>query len=647
MPLQTKTEEQLALFVAEKIHAEKPLEAAQAIKDVCQLKVGLEDNPAKYNPVLLNYLHFLLDYGAPEYAARMLWTTTQFNPEPKSTKEIWNLYDDSSLGLLMGAGSMSKSYSMGVRLFLEWIRDPEWTSIRVIGPSAEHLEENLFSNLVSLHSSARLPMPGTVGELFIGLSRRNQLSAIKGVVIPIGKVKKAGRLQGGKRKPRPEPHPLFGPLSRLFIFLDEFENIPGGIWSDIDNVLSNIQEEGAVEGFKLFGAYNPSNQYDEVAKRAEPPFGWAAFDLDKHFRWKSSRGWDVLRLDGEKSENVVQGKEVYAGLQTRAGLETIARNSGGRNSPGYYTMGRGAYPPQGIELTIIPPGMLPKFRGEYIWFDTPKAVGSADLALEGGANAIYTLGKWGRATGIKYPPSLEHPTGHKVMFKDRMGQTITRWGAQADQQFIIPKGETVAMKNRLIELNRKAAVRGEFFACDRTGGGAGIADLMKYEWSSQIHAVNYSEGASQEKLMIEDSLTCAEQFERMWTELWFALKSWGEFGYFLINPAMDMSKLAQQLTQRKFRTAGKKTRVESKKDYMGRGYSSPDEADSLTLFVHAARKGSGVTLSMKMDESSDIPGGEDDGWWDELPMKGGAYVDFTNKTDFLDDGARPVSEAIL
>jgi len=651
--LTSPQEKDLAKSVAEFIHKEKLFDAAKVIKDVCALKVRLEDDPADYHPVLLHFLHYCLNSGGMEEAAQMLWTPTQFTPEPQCTKDVWDLFDRSNQGLIMGGASLSKSYSCGVRLLLEYIRDPQYTTIRVIGPSEDHLSANLFSHITGLHKTSKLPLMGEVGDLFLGLSRRDQLSSLKGIVIPVGSVRKAGRLQGVKRRSRPEPHPVFGPLSRLFLFVDEIENVPGGLWSDLDNILSNIQFEGDVGGFKVFGAFNPSNQSGEVGKRAEPPFGWDSFDPDKHYKWKSARGWDVIRLDGEKSENVTQGKIVYPGLQTRSGLEAIARNAGGRSSAGYYTMGRGAFPPSGIELTIIQPAMLAKMKGTFLYYEPPTPVGSADLALEGSANAVFTIGSWGRAVGISFPPSLEHPLGRKFMFKDKSGRSIIRWGLQANKQFILPKGDTSKMRDQLVSLCRKAGIKGEFFACDRTGGGAGVADLLKSEWSPSLHDVNYSEGASKDKIMVEDSKPCNEEFERMASELWFALKSWGEFSYFLINPELDMTKLSQQLTQRKFRSVGAKTRVESKRDYLSRGFQSPDEADSLTLFVHAARKGSGVTLSMKLDEASNMPGEDDfDGWEDQVFLQGGARLDESNRTQFLDDGNRPIrdrdwEEAIL
>lgn len=625
--------------IAEYVHARKLVTAAEFFVDTYQVRIKIKGEKDAES-ILQGYLHQLLNSNQMSTAANLLWTPTQFSSEPQSVKDVWNLYDTANMGLIMGAAKMGKSYSMGARLFLEWVRDPEWTSIRVVGPSESHLEENLFSHLVALHSRSSLPMPGEVGSLFIGLDRRDQLSSLRGLVIPKGNTKKAGRLQGGHRRPRNTPNPIFGPLSRLFIFLDEIENVPNGVWLDVDNVLSEIEKEGGPSsGFKIFGAYNPTNSGDEVAKRAEPAFGWSAVDEDKHFRWTSVRGWEVLRLDAEKTENVIENRIIYPGLQTREGLETIARNAGGRNAPGYRTMGRGMYPSMGMEATVVPSGMLAKFRGEFIWYEDPQPAAGNDLALEGGANCIYTLGKWGLASGYKLPPSLEFPAGRTIMFKNPRGQITPRWALQAEQQFTLPKADSVDMSNSILVTNRRAGVRADYYACDRTGHGAGVADLLKHNWSSLIHDVNYSESASEAKLMSEDSKTCKEQYERMQTELWFALRAWGEFGYFLIHPGMDMSKLTQQLVQRRFRTSGGHAKVESKKDYMSRGFASPDEADSLTLLVHAARKGSGLTLSMRGEqvEIPGQPGDEEDAWPGDTP--GGVRVDASNRTDFLDESS--------
>lgn len=614
------------------LHKEKLRESAMFVSDF--LKLGLKvdsDDPSVCYPVLQYILHWLLNNNALEEAAMLLWSKTIFNPEPQYSKDVWKLFDEANFGLIMGGASCSKSYTCGVRLFLEWVRDPSWTSVRVVGPSEEHLENNLFSHLVSLHRDSKIPMPGQVGELFIGLDRRNLLSSIKGVVIPVSSVKKAGRLQGTKRKNRLHLHPVFGPQSRLFVFIDEIENVPGGVWSDIDNLMANLDEAGST-GLRIFGAFNPTNRDAEVGKRCVPPFGWEAFDPDQHFRWTSTRGWEVLRLDGEKSENVVAGKVIYPGLQTRAGLDQLAVSSGGRNSVGYCSMGRGSYPVAGMAMTIISPGLVSKMKGEPIWFQDPTHVGSADLALEGLANAVFTKGLFGLASGIKLPPSLEFPLGRTVMFKNDRSQVVPRQVLLAEQQFIIPKGDTVAMAEAIIQICKRAGIRGEYLCIDRTGNGAGVADLIKHNWSTAIHDVNYSEGPSDSKIMEEDKLTAKEEYDRVNSELWFALQRWTEFMFFFIHPQLSMEHLQTQLTQRQYRMLGKKKKIESKRDYIDRATQkhSPDEADSLTLLVHAARKGSGFTPSMTHGGGS----GSKVAWEDfgQTDLR----IDVSNRTDYLD-----------
>lgn len=624
--------------VAALVHKAQLRDAARMVSDWAGIKVKLDsDDPAKTLPPLQNYLHYLLNNNGMEEAAQLLWTPNQFTPEPQYTKDLWKLFDESAMALIMGAASCSKSYGLGVRLFLEWIRDPKWTTVKVLGPTKEHLEANLFSSLVRLHSTATLPMPGTVGELFIGLTRRDQVSCIRGEIIPIGQVKKAGRLQGAKRANRTEPHPTFGPRARMFIFIDEIENVPGGLWSDIDNVLSQASNKGDPSGFKIFGAYNPTNQTDEVAKRAEPPFGWERFDMDEHYRWTSRRGWEVLRLDAEKSENVIAGKEIFIGLQTREGLEVIARNAGGRESAGYFTMARGAYPPTGVALTIIPPGMFQKWRGEFIWYNTPKPCGACDLALEGGSAAAFALGLFGKATGVKWPPSLDFPEGQTTMFTDEQTKAVVpRTVLQINQIFAFPKGDSVFMAKQIIDVCRKAGIRPEHFAVDKTGHGVGAHDIIKNDWSGAIHGINYSGGCTETKIMQEDSDIPKDLYDRICTELWFATRYWGEFGYLLIHPNVDLTKLTGQATQRKFRFAGAKTKVESKKDYISRGFPSPDEMDAVTLMVHAVRVGASITPSMKGGDSdaAEDKQNDDTGWWNG-GYEGGARIDHTNQTDVL------------
>lgn len=624
------TQKHLVDSVSVLLHSDKPFEAARLVAQwLTSMSEQRFPDPVTKDKAY-EYLNLLLQYclnnNGFEEAAQMLWGPTQFDPRPDCTQRVWRAFEKYNFILLMGAASMSKSFGMAIRLFLEWLRDPEYTTVKVLGPSEQHLEDNLFTHLVTLHKSSTIPLPGTVGKLFIGLDTRARKGSITGVVIPLGK-KAAGRLQGTKRIPRKKEHPIFGKLSRMFVFLDEIANIPKGIWRDVDNLLSNTSGDG----LKVIGAFNPTDQNDEVGQRCEPPFGWPSFDPDNHIGWTSTRGWRVVRLDAKYCENILAGRVIYPGLQTLEGYNAIIANSGGMDSPGYWAMARGCFPPMGAVLSIIPPGMLNGFKAEFLWYDTPRPVGGVDLALEGGDTAKFAFGRWGMATGIKIPPTLEHPNGQVIMFKNKNGKPYPRFALSLEKIFPLPKGDTVKMYEAVRTLAQMLGITPEWLVVDRTGNGQGVYDMLRHNWGIGVIGVNYSESASETRIMVEDSDVANKLYDRIQSELWFALRKFIEFGYAKGLPALETNELYPQMTGRLFRATGKFAKVEPKPDYKSRNQGkSPDDADAFTLLVHAVRRASGVILAMNHENSL---AGEPDGDYYE---NDGPQIDVTNRFSDLD-----------
>lgn len=616
--------------VSAQLHGEKYFDGARLVAKWLAQKTNSEPSKVtqkkEADEILTLFLHWLLDNGGIEEAAQLLWGRGLFDPRPESTQRVWKAFDESNFILLMGAGSMSKSYSMGVRLMLEWIRDPQYTTVKVLGPSEQHLEDNLFTHLVSLHRQSTIPLPGEIGKLFIGLDPRERKSSISGVVIPLGK-KSAGRLQGAKRVNRKKPHPKFGKLSRMFVFLDEIANIPKGIWRDIDNLITNTSGDG----LKIIGAFNPTDQHDEVGIRTEPPNGWQMFNAEEDIEWVSTRGWKVVRLDAARCENVVQRKLIYPGLQTYEGFQMLVRNSGGTDSPGYWAMGRGCFPPTGVPLSIIPAGLLSDFKAEFIWLERPVPVGGVDLALLGGDVAVFTKGSFGLATGVRFPPSLQFPNGNVVMFKNSNGRPAPRYAIQVESQLKLPKGDTVAMKTEVVRIARSFGIRPEFLCIDRTGNGQGVYDLVRHEYGEVI-GVNFSESCSESKIMSEDHDTAGNIYDRVYSELLFAARKFIEFGYVKLSLGFPVEELYPQLTNRLYRMSGKRSRAEEKKDYQSRNNGkSPDEADSFTLLIHAVRKGGGIIPGMDPSNSTERGGWDGDDYSENLDVR----IDITNRFEDL------------
>jgi hypothetical protein len=563
-------------------------------------------------------------------AAKLLWTPNMFTPEPRSTQMVWDALDGYSFTFLMGASSMSKSYSCGVYFMLDWLRDPEYTTVTVIGPTEDHLNRNLFSHLTRLHRESTIPLPGTIGELFIGLDRRDRRGGLSGVVMPRGP-KAAGKLQGAKRFQRSRPHPQFGVQSRLRALLDEIENIPGSVWSDLDNLSSNVDPDpNEVEGFKIVGAFNPKDITGPVAKRAEPPKLWKNVDLDTDEVWTSSRGWRVVRLDAEKCENVLQNKVLFPGLQTKHGLATLAKTSGGVDSAGYLTFGRAMFPGESMYYSVIPTTSLHDWEGTPIWVSKPRKVAGVDLALEGGDAAIMTIGLWGTAMGIEYPVSPRNPKGLKQMFVNSSGRSINRPALMAERQIRLPKAPTMEMAKAVREACIHEGVMPEWVMLDRTGNGAGVHDVLKTTWSPDIKGVNYSESSSDLKIIEEEEDVAYELYDRSYSEQWFAGGKWAEFGILKIQPGfLDADIIYKQLIDRRY-DPRVKCRVESKRDWRRRQSEdvSPNEADSFLLLVHAVRMASRVVPSGLTTSEGGAYEGETESF---APLP----VDSINRPDYL------------
>ena len=593
----------LTTRVAEQLHVRGDRKAAADLVLRLQNPTAQVTSEPEADQVLITFRQWLLDQGRYADCATLLWPAATFSAEPQSVQLMWGAIKETSQMMVMGAASVGKSFSLGVWLYLDWLRDPENTNVKVVGPSEDHLEKNLFSHLVNLHQTAAVPSPGNCIRLGITLDAHKRDAGIYGVVVPIGK-KAPAKLQGIKVKPRAKPHPTLGRMTRLRIMLEEAEDIPVGIWEDVSNILSNTD---GVEQFKIFAAFNPKDQNGACGVRCEPmEGGWGTFDLDSSFRWKSRRGWDVVRLDGMQVENVKENRMIYPGLQTRAGLDRIIANAGGFNTKGYYTFARGAFPKEGADLVIIPTSLIADIQGEYVFLES-RPVAGVDIALEGDDNAIMTVGRYGLASGWRRRPTKEHPDGEVVHFRSESGQRLQKHVIQIDQQFRLPKAETLTMARRIRETCERAGVDPEWLCVDRTVNGAGVHDYLKATWGP-VKGINPSFSASEIKILNEDTELPVDLYERLVTELWYAARKFIEHNLVKISPTVPTERLFHELTTRQFNTSARgKIKVEAKSEYKSRGNKSPDFADSFTILLHGVRLTVGGPVGTADNTTSDGP----------------------------------------
>lgn len=529
-------------------------------------------DPSLAHHCLLVYVGALISDGDLVSASLLLWGSTVFDVRPSSVKRIWEALDEFPKLLCMGAGVQGKTYTPTVKFFLRWLEDPANTAIKVVSTTAGHARSNAFAGFKRLHTEAAFPLPGILRYDFIGLNTDARYASIEQVAIKPGEDGRAA-LRGFHPIPRRTPHPKFGDLSVVILMLDEADDVPSGAWTGVDNIVSGQTAQGNVQ---VYAATNPIKPNSEFALRATPRGGFDIVDENHTFEWEGKEGWHVLRLDARQSENYKQKREVFRGLMTYEAAKGY--ESKGINHPDYQTFVLGLYPKQSSMFYICPPYLLDNIVGNYHFVRPPFNLAVEDPAFaEGGDKAIFTSARYGLTDGW---------TDEKGTFHDM----TRRWCIQLDQQFAMPKKNSMDMGEDVIELCRKLHIRPEWFGGDATGMGHGLFDYLLKRFGDVL-AIQWGQDATETKILEEDTELASERYDGLVTEMWFAFARWVEYGYLKISPMMQTRELFHEVSTRQYRHAGKtKSRANSKAEYKSANSGrSPDYADSAIMAVHVVR----------------------------------------------------------
>ncbi len=599
-------------------------------------KVTKERTKASALTNLRNLLQHLLD--AEEYlvAATLLWGGEMFNSEPESVQRVFAALRDNAKILFCGASSMSKSYSAGAWMYLDWRRDPLYTSIKCVGISEDQVRKHVFAHLAKLHRSSAIPMVEQVdirdSDMWMGVKQAGYEFGITAIAYKQSQ-ETSGGLKGYKSMAvRIKPHPKFGYMSRLRFLGDEGQNWPNGPFKDLNTTMSQIS---GPEMVKIAIAFNPESTSQLVVRMSEPETGWNADDLDKLYDWTSEYGWRVCRLDAAKCENVIQKKDVYHGLQTYDGYMSYLR-AGGDNSPNYWTFARGFPPMKGSVNTIIPPGWPQEQRGEAVFIENPIILASVDLAFQGQDSAQMAVARWGLASGWK------DYNGKNIPFVDRLNVASQRprHVLQIDQILPMEKhDDTVKMAEEIMGRAKMLRISPENVVVDKTSIGLGTYSHLQKVWG-EIKGVAWNEKATPGKILSEDKEGADKQCDGIMSELWWTARRWLDprCCAIIINPIIPTQPIHTQLTNRRYRHGKNGIKVEAKDEYKARNAGkSPDEADAIVMLPWLVRQNSDVLPGL-VEQSQSRPtdrGGEDES--DFIPVK---QMKSTEEDDSLSENGK-------
>lgn len=566
-----------------------------------------------------NYFYSYLykrDYVA---AALILWNLETFTPEPECMQDIWaTLFTQRMIGII-GGGGLGKTYGPSAWLLLDWVLDPEWTRIQVGSNSEDHLKKNLYADIVRLHSEASLPLPGIVDSESISLDKKRGMGIFI-ITLPGGPNSK-GKIKGAHTKPRPY-HPLFKRRSRVRMLIDEAQEVPANIFTEIPNRFSTAGK-GDMEHIKFIVCANPKDIFSEFGKAMKPIDGWDRLPLTTR-TWRSEEGWAVVSINAMDHENVRQKMIVYPGFVTYEGVQVwLQRCHGDDQHPDMWTYVYGRFPPAGRMVTIISKDHLIRSEGEWIFDSSTENFASNDPAFTGDQPAMAT-GRTGRAVGWRR------------INGERIDLPAPRMVIQIDMVGVIPRGDTQEMADELMTRLKYLGVKPAHFAIDRTGIGQGVHDVVRRQWklkvgasdqiedgAATIYGVHFSETASEVKVADEDTEVPKDMYDGVIAELWYAGSRLIEYDCVRFGRGVDV-KTFEELSSRKGSSKvgkGKKQSVESKKDYKKRtGFSSPDRADAVLLLIQVARMATANLIPKAKDTEVEVAPAENQ-WGREVEIR--------------------------
>jgi hypothetical protein len=488
------------------------------------------------------------------------------------------------------------TYAAGAFILLDYLKDPWFTTVKLAAINEDHLKKNLFAHVAFLFRNMAIPDDGTIevmdAALWMGIKKAGYEFGISGLAFKQSQ-ETSGQFKGYKAKPVNRTiNTKLGKLSRLRVLGDEGQNWPGGPFQDFNSLKASISGADLI---KIVVAFNPETVSQHVVQMAEPEDGWSVDQLDVLYDYDSKAGWRVCRLDAALCENVKQKKVVYHGLQTYEGFMSFLK-AGGDSSAQYMTFARGIPPLKGNSRSIIPPTWPQEARGEAIFIETPINVAAVDLAFMGNDTAQMAVGRWGLASGYSPQNVVIGKDGTPTRFipffdRTNIGQSRPRHVLQIDQLIPLTKhDDTIKMAQEIISRCNQLGVKPEHCAVDKTSIGLGTYDHLRTVWGDCI-GVQWSEGATDMKILAEDTDSAKKQCDGIMSEMWWAFRRWIDptVRAILINPIIPPQPIQTQMSSRQFETGKNGIKVESKEKYKARNKSSPDESDALIQLCHVVR----------------------------------------------------------
>lgn len=474
-----------------------------------------------------------------------------------------------------GSASSGKSHTMAAWGIINWLSQPQDTLVMMTSTTLREARRRIWGSVISLLTviqEAPCKIRDSIGSVAY-INENGDLIERAGLMLIAAEKSKTreavGKFIGIKQK-------------RVIVIGDELSEISEAI---LHAGLTNLSKNPS---FQMIGMSNPNSRFDAFGVWSEPKKGWDSVDTNTADNWDTKWNGHYLRLDGERSPNILAGRTIYPWLPTEEKLEED-RALLGQESRGYMRMVRAVFfdsdETQGIysEAELTASGSMRTVE----WAAKPTIIAGLDPAFtNGGDRTILYTAKVGYNKAGHYVFELDEAIH---LNDDATNKAVPR---------------TYQIVRQIKEHCQRRNILPENLAVDATGAGAPFCDVLAGEWSSSIFRVSFGGKPSDKRVSANSKLIGEELYVNRVSELWFVGKELMRTKQ-LFGISAD---LAQEICARNYdlvKGGSLKVKIESKPEFKSRFGKSPDLADAAFLALDCARQRLGLVAIEPPNDSTE------------------------------------------
>jgi hypothetical protein len=463
-----------------------------------------------------------------------------------------------------GSASSGKSHALAAYGIVNWLAQPRDTLVLLTSTTLREARKRVWGSVISLLSvidGAPINIRDSLGSAnYVDEHGRTfDRAGLSLIAAEKSRTREAiGKFIGLKQK-------------RVILIGDELGELSEAIQQA---ALANLSKN---PHFEFKGASNPASRFDAFGIWATPKAGWDSVTPEVDDEWDTKWGGHYIRLDGERSPNVLLGYDKYPYLPTQQKIDDDKALLG-ETSRAYYRMVRAVFfdsdESEGIygESELVNAGALQRWD-----FDGPTTlIAGVDPAFtNGGDRTVLQVARVGKFIsgqyGIRYEDTLQ-------LNDDTSNKAVPRTYQIVHQ-----------IRDHCVRLN----IKPENLAVDSTGAGSPFCDVLAGEWSDQFLRVQFGGTASDRRVSMNSQLVGTELYTNRVSELWFVGKE------FLRTKQMCgvNAELAKEMCNRRYdmvKSSTLRVKVETKTELKQRMGCSPDVADAAMITLDLARQRHGL-----------------------------------------------------